>query len=113
MASFERYYSTGITELTAGATTVHTSDASDAAQADIIIGLTISNTGTSTATASAFISGAGSTDIYLGKDMSIPQSGAVEVIQGKIVLDNTDVVKVKVSSGQVDVWLSVLDYASA
>ena len=45
--------------------------------------------------------------------MNIPQSGAVEVIQGKIVLDNTDVVKVKVSSGQVDVWLSVLDNASA
>lgn len=112
MASFERYYATGITELT-GATTVHTSNASDASQADIVIGMTISNTGSVTASVSAYISGAGSTDVYLAKEISIPQSGSVEIIQGKIVLDNNDVVKLKTHSGQVDVWLSVLDNASA
>ena len=112
MASFERYYATGITELSA-ATTVHTSNASDATQADIVIGMTITNTGTTTASVSAYISGAGSTDVYLGKEIQIPQSGSLEIIKGKIVLDNTDVVKVKVHSGQADVWLSVLDDASA
>ena len=112
MASFERYYATGITELT-GATIVHTSNASDASQADIVIGMTISNTGSVTASVSAYISGAGSTDVYLVKEISIPQSGSVEIIQGKIVLDNNDVVKLKTHSGQVDVWLSVLDNASA
>ena len=112
MASFERYYSTGITQLT-GATTVHTSNASDATQADIVIGMTISNTGSSTASVSAYVSGAGSTDVYLGKEISIPQSGSIEIIKGKVVLNNNDVVKVKAHSGQVDVWLSILDNASA
>ena len=109
MASFERYYSTGITS----ATTIHTSNASDSAQADIIIGMTISNTGMSNATVSAYISGAGATDVHLCKDVLIPKSGSIEVIQGKIVLDNTDVVKVETSTSQVDCWLSVLDNASA
>ncbi len=110
MASFERYYSSGVTS---AETTIHTSNASDAAQADIVIGMTISNSGLSEATASAYISGAGATDVYLARDVVIPKSGSVEVVQGKIVLDNTDIVKVKASAGQVDVWLSVLDNAAA
>ena len=110
MASFERYYSSGIS---GAETTIHTSNASDAAHADIVIGMTISNSGLTNATASAYISGAGTSDVYLARDLSIPKSGSVEVIQGKVVLDNTDVVKVKASTGQVDCWLSVLDNASA
>tara|TARA_R100001082_G_scaffold3121_1_gene2625 strand:+ start:574 stop:906 length:333 start_codon:yes stop_codon:yes gene_type:complete len=110
MASFERYYSSGIGTTP---TTIHTSNASDSAQADILIGMTISNTGMSEATASAYITGAGATDVYLCKNVAIPKSGSIEVILGKVVLDNTDVVKVVSSTSQVDVWLSVLDNASA
>ena len=109
MASFERYTATGVGSV---ATTVHTSDASDAAQADIVIGLSISNSGLTAATASAYIT-SGSSDVHLARDIVIPSGGAVEVIQGKVVLDNGDIVKVKASAGQVDVWLSVLDNASA
>ena len=38
MASFERYHASNITSVQ----TIHTSNASDAAQADILIGMTIS-----------------------------------------------------------------------
>ena len=38
MASFERYYSAGLIQ-GASATTIHTSNASDSAKADIVIGM--------------------------------------------------------------------------
>ena len=109
MASFERYHASNITSVQ----TIHTSNASDAAQADILIGMTMSNTGLSNASVSAYITAGSDGDRYLAKDISIPKSGSVEVIQGKVVLDNNDVVKVKSTGSQVDCWLSVLDNASA
>ena len=112
MASFERYYSAGLIQ-GASATTIHTSDASDSVKADIVIGMLLSNAGSSTATASAYIDGGGSTQIYLCKEISIPVGGSTEIIQGKIVLDNTDAVKAVCTSGKIDVWLSVLDDAQA
>ena len=112
MASFERYYSAGLIQ-GASATTIHTSNASDSAKADIVIGMLLSNAGSSTATASAYIDGGGSTQIYLCKEISIPVGGSSEIIQGKIVLDNTDAVKAVCTSGKIDVWLSVLDDAQA
>ena len=91
---------------------IHTSDASVAAQADIVIGFSIANTHSSwTATVDAYIT-TSSEDIYLVTGLKIPAGGASEIIQGKIVLDNLDVVKVK-SDVAVDVWLSVLDSATA
>lgn len=110
MAAFERYHASGVGSTE---TTVHTSDASSADQADIAIGMSISNSGLTQATASAYITPSGSSDVYLARDIIIPSGGSVEVIQGKIVLDNNDAVKVKASAGQVDVWLSVLDNATA
>ena len=108
MASFERYTKNDVTSVQ----TVHTSNASDAAQADILIGFSIANThASSTATVDAYIND-GSNDIYLAKGAQIPAGGAIEVIQGKIVIDNNDAVKVS-SDVAVDCWLSVLDNASA
>jgi len=106
MATFERYVSNDVTT----AANIHTSNASDAALADIIIGFSIANThATSTATANAYVT-VGSDDLYLAKGVRIPAGGAVEILQGKIILDNTDIVKVS-SDIAVDVWLSVLDNA--
>jgi len=110
MASFERYYAAGIESTP---TVVHTSNASDSAQADIIIGLLLSNSGLATATVSAYVVGAGETNVYLCRDISVPAGGSTEVVQGKIVLNNTDAVNVVSSSGSIDCWLSVLDNASA
>ena len=112
MASFERYTKNNVTD----AQIIHTSDASDAAQADIVIGFSIANKHSSwTATVDAYITVGSATpdeDIYLVTGLKIPAGGASEIIQGKIVLDNEDVVKVK-SDVAVDVWLSVLDSATA
>lgn len=109
MASFERYTANSVTT----ASTVHTSNASDASQADILIGFSIANThASSTATVDAYINLNGGNDIHLVKGAQIPAGGAIEVIQGKIVLDNNDAVKVS-SDVAVDCWLSVLDNASA
>ena len=110
MASFERYYKS---DIGSGEKTVHTSDASDSAKADIIIGMLLSNSGLASATASAYIVGAGTEKVYLCRNISIPSGGSIEIVQGKIVLDNTDEVKAVCSSGAIDCWLSVLDNAAA
>ena len=73
MASFERYYSKGIESTP---TIVHTSNASDSAQADIVIGMLLSNSGLVASTASAYINGAGTTKVYLCRDLSIPVGGS-------------------------------------
>ena len=110
MASFERYYSKGIESTP---TTIHTSNASDSTQADIVIGMLLSNSGLVASTASAYIPGAGTTKVYLCRDLSVPVGGSAEIVQGKIVLNNTDTVEVVCSDGSIDCWLSVLDNASA
>ena len=115
MASFERYFANQITQPDFGpnsATTIHTSDASNTVQSDIIIGLLLSNSGSVSATASAYIQ-SGSTDIYLVKDISLPVGNSTELVQGKIVLNDGDSLKVICSVGQVDAWLSCLDSAAA
>jgi ApbE superfamily uncharacterized protein (UPF0280 family) len=110
MASFERYYKS---DIGSGEQTVHTSNASDSSQADIIIGMLLSNSGLATATASAYVDAGGDTKVYLCRNISIPSGGSVEIVQGKIVLANLDEVKAVCSSGAIDCWLSVLDNASA
>lgn len=107
MATFNRYTSNGVTT----ATSIHQSNASDASQADIIIGFSIANAHTATVTVDAYVHD-GTNNIYLCKQATIPVGGAIEVINGKIVLDNNDNVYVT-SDNAVDVWLSVLDNASA
>ena len=78
---------------------------------DIVIGFSIANAGSSTATVNAYVND-GTNDIHLAKSAKIPVGGAIEIIQGKLVLDNNDNVYVS-SDVAVDVWLSVLDNASA
>ena len=115
MASFERYFASQITQPDFGeteATVIHTSDASVTTQSDIIIGLLLSNSGSVTATAAAYIS-SGSTDIYIVKDISVPVGGSIELVQGKIILNDGDALKVICTVGQVDSWLSCLDSAAA
>jgi len=103
MALFKRYSADGIT----GVTTVHASDATAGTNADIIIGCNIANTHSATVTVDVLVGA-----IYLAKSVSIPVGGSVEIIQGKVVLENGDILKVT-PSASVDVWVSVLDGATA
>lgn len=107
MATFNRYTSNDVTS----AASIHQSNASSATEADICIGFSIANAGSSTATVNAYVND-GTNDIHLAKNAKIPVGGAIEIIQGKLVLDNNDNVFVS-SDVAVDVWLSVLDNASA
>ena len=116
MASFSRTSSAGITTETA----VFTCSSSSATEADIVIGLNIANagsgSGTATATVTARITDAASPTPalkgHLVKSVKIPAGGSIELIQGKVVLDDGDIVRVT-SDVAVDVWLSTLNGASA
>ena len=113
MASFERHTAKEITNVPF---TVHASNAYGSYVADIVIGLVIANSGSTNATASAYVK-KGTADtadkVYLAKGFALPIGGSVEVIQGKVVLNNEDELTVIAETGQVDAWLSMLDNASA
>jgi len=108
MASFVRY--SGNDKTTAA--TIHTSDAVSGTNADILVGCNIANVGAGTATVNLYITTTGSADIYLLKAVKIPVGASIEAIQGKVILENGDVLKVS-SDIAVDVWASVLDSATA
>ena len=112
MASFSRTPSNTITS----ETDVFTCSSSSTTEADIVIGLSIANAGTATATVTARITDAASPTPalkgHLVKSVKIPAGGSIELIQGKVVLDDGDIVRVT-SDVAVDVWLSTLNGASA
>ena len=79
----------------------------EATTTDVIIGLNIANThATATATVKVEL---GTTSLL--ENTKIPSGGGVEVIQGKVVIKNTDTIKVSPTGAGVDVVLSVLENA--
>ena len=94
-------------QITNSATTIVTANSNDA-----VIGLRLANILTSAITISVWVSVGGSTTRYLVKDLSIPPSSAVELVQGgaKFVMQNSDVIKVKSdTASSADVWVSAVD----
>ena len=98
-------------QITNSATTIVTANSNDA-----VIGLRLAYILTSAITISVWVSVGGSTTRYLVKDLSIPPSSAVELVQGgaKFVMQNTDVLKAQSSAASsVDAYVSVVDSISA
>ena len=116
---FKRFAVTNVnTSSGASATTVYTvpAGAGSSALESIVIGITISNTSSSGITASVFLdNNAGSNDVHIVKDATIPAGSSLEVMSGnKIVLQNTgsaaDVLRVSASaSSSCDALVSVLE----
>ena len=82
----------------------------------IVIGITIANTSSAGITASVFLdNNAGSNDVHIVKNASIPAGSSLEVMSGnKLVLQNTgsaaDVLRVSASaSNSADALVSVLE----
>jgi hypothetical protein len=96
MASFARFEYTS-------AGTVYTADSTD-----VIIGCLISNTHAST-TAKVTVTLSG-TSLVTG--LEIPAGTSVELVQGKLVAVSGDAVALTVTTGSVNMYLSVLDSAS-
>ena len=74
---------------------------------DVIIGLNIANT-SSSANATVKVE-VGTTSLL--ENAKIPVGGAIEVIQGKVVLENGDDIDVVPTGAGVDVVMSVLENA--
>jgi hypothetical protein len=73
----------------------------------IIIGLLISNTGTTSINVDAVLND-GSNDRYIIKNAPLPTGSALECVQGKIVIPSGGAVKIKKDSGTADVIVSLL-----
>lgn len=104
---FKRYASNNVGT---SAVTVHTANSNDT-----IIGISLSNVSTSAITVDCYIT-VGSDDIYLVKDAPIPTGSSLQVIDGgaKVVLQNTDVLKVKSdTASSLDAYVSMVDAISA
>ena len=75
----------------------------------VAVGINLANILTTQITASAYIS-RGGTDFYIVKDAPIPAQGALSVLDGKIILEAADVVKVVANTASgLDKILSVLE----
>lgn len=75
----------------------------------VTIGMNIANITTAQVTVSAYITSSG-TDYYIVKDAPIPAGSALSVLDGKIILEAADVVKVVSSAASsADTVLSVLE----
>ena len=73
----------------------------------IVIGLLISNTGTSSINVDAVMND-GSNDRYIIKNAPLPTGSSLECVQGKIVIPSGGLVKIKKDSGSADVIISLL-----
>lgn len=79
----------------------------EATTTDVIIGLNIANThATATATVKVEV---GTTSLL--ENAKIPSGGAIEVIQGKVVIKDDDKINVTPTGAGVDVVMSVLENA--
>ena len=81
---------------------------------DTVIGIRVANVHASTtANVSVYIT-TGGNDFYLAKVVPIPAGSSMEFIDGgaKMVLENTDVLKISSSIDFVDAWVSVVDAIS-
>ena len=116
---FKRFAVTNVnTSSGASASSVYSvpAGAGSSALEAIVIGITIANTSSAGITASVFLdNNAGSNDVYIVKDASIPAGASLEVMSGnKLVLQNTgsaaDVLRVSASaSNSADALVSVLE----
>ena len=73
----------------------------------IVIGLLISNTGTSSINVDAVLND-GSNDRYIVKNAPLPTGSSLECVQGKIVIPSGGAIKVKKDSGSADCIISLL-----
>ena len=116
---FKRFAVTNVnTSSGASASSVYSvpAGAGSSALEAIVIGITIANTSTAGITASVFLdNNAGSNDVHIVKNASIPAGASLEVMSGnKLVLQNTgsaaDVLRVSASaSNSADALVSVLE----
>ena len=116
---FKRFAVTNVnTSSGTSASAVYTvpAGAGSSALESIVIGITIANTSTAGITASVFLdNNAGSNDVHIVKNASIPAGSSLEVMSGnKLVLQNTgsaaDVLRVSASaSNSADALVSVLE----
>ena len=101
--AFKNYTKT----IAAGATEGAATQVRAATSTDVIIGLNVANTSAS-ATSTVAVKMAG---IKLLDNVKIPVGGAIEVIQGKVVLESGDDIDVIPTGAGVDVVMSVLENA--
>ena len=116
---FKRFAVTNVnTSSGASASAVYTVPAGSGSSAleSIVIGITIANTSSAGITASVFLdNNAGSNDVHIVKNASIPAGSSLEVMSGnKLVMQNTgsaaDVLRVSASaSNSADALVSVLE----
>ena len=100
--AFNNYVKTRAADATGADVLVRT-----ASSTDVIIGLNIANThATATATVKVEV---GTTSLL--ENAKIPSGGAIEVIQGKVVIKDDDKINVTPTGAGVDVVMSVLENA--
>ena len=101
--TFRRY-----TKNSVGTTLQTVMTVSSPVTATIVIGGIASNTGNSSVTMEV-IANDGTNDINLtGKDTVIPEGSALSFVEGKIVMQTGDTIRVK-ASAPIDVQLSVME----
>ena len=116
---FKRFAVTNVnTSSGASASAVYTvpAGAGSSALESIVIGITIANTSSAGITASVFLdNNAGSNDVHIVKDASIPAGSSLEVMAGnKLVLQNSgsagDVLRISAGTATAcDAIVSVLE----
>ena len=99
--------------ITNSATTIYTSNSDDA-----VVGLRLANILSTTDTISVWITDAGDSDAvrYLIKDVSVPSTSSIELIQGasKVVIQSGDVVRAQSATANgFDCWISIVDTISS
>jgi len=79
-----------------------------------VIGIKIANTTASTqALVDVYIT-TGGNNYYLGKTLPVPAGSSLELIEGKVVIQSGDVLKiVSDTATSLDVWVSTVDDISA
>ena len=96
--------------ITSSATTILTSNSNDT-----IVGLRFANILSTTDTLSVWIYESGTTVRYLIKDVSVPATSSIELIQGssKVILGTGDVVRAQSATADAfDCWISAVDAIS-
>ena len=114
---FKRYTKTNVTTSTGtSASTVYTvPSAGSVAMETVVIGIYLSNTGTTGVTGSVFLDAYSGDDIYVVKDATVPAGSSLEVISGgKLVVQGdgvtNDIVRVSSSTASsLDATVSVLE----
>jgi len=108
MATFVRYSETAGTSLTAV-------NGSGPTNASIVVGLIASNTGSASDTIDITIgtlsdySSNPTTFDYVIKGAPIPVGSTLSVLDGKLVINSSDIIKAKSTNGTVDVTASILE----